>query len=76
MGDSKRGRLVAPEPRPEGAEAFAGQWVGVIERRIVIAAPTERGLQSQLHELDDERRAKVVVGYIRPDSDSYIVGPG
>jgi hypothetical protein len=53
-----------------------GKWVGVIGNEVVAAADTSHELALRLHDMDHRRRRDVVVEYVRPDSDTYIVGIG
>ena len=72
---SKR-RRIAPVPRPEVLARYEGSWVAVVDGEVVAAAPTSHTLAVNLHELSDQKRARAVVEFVRPTSDSYIVGVG
>jgi hypothetical protein len=69
-------RRVAPEPRPAELDGFDGKWVAVAGGVVIAAADTSHNLALQLHQMDHRRRERVVVEYVRPASDSYIVGVG
>ena len=47
-----------------------------IDGEVIQAAATSHELALQLHDMDHRRRARVVVEYVRPASDAYIVGVG
>ncbi|MGH9297643.1 MAG: hypothetical protein ACRDZP_06655 [Acidimicrobiales bacterium] len=67
---------VAPLPRPSMLDEFADMWVAVIDGEVVAAEPTSHSLALKLHDMDHRRRQRVVVQYVRPVTDSYIVGVG
>jgi hypothetical protein len=67
---------VAPLPRPAILDEFAGMWVAVIDGEVVVAEPTSHSLALRLHDMDHRRRSRAVVQYVRPTTDSYIVGVG
>jgi hypothetical protein len=69
-------RLVAAQPRPKELDDFVGKWVAVIDGEVVAAADSSHQLALQLHDMDHRRRARVVVEYVRPATDTYIVGVG
>jgi hypothetical protein len=69
-------RRVAPTPRVDGIEEFEGKWVAVLDGEVVAAEPTSRALAARLRTMDHRRRREAVVQYVRPTSDSYIVGVG
>jgi hypothetical protein len=69
-------RRVAAQPRPKELDDFVGKWVAVIDGEVVTAADSSHQLALQLHDMDHRRRAGVVVEYVRPSTDSYIVGVG
>ena len=74
-GSSDR-RHVQPIPRPDALERFEGMWVAVRDGEVVAAAPSSHQLAVQLRAMDHRKRAHVSVEYVRPTSDSYIVGVG
>jgi hypothetical protein len=43
---------------------------------VVAAAETSHSLALKLHDMDHRKRRRVVVEYVRPTTDSYIVGAG
>lgn len=65
-----------PEPRPSNLDGLEGKWVAVENGRVIQAAETSHELAVQLHAMDHRRRRRVVVEFVRPDSDSFIVGVG
>ena len=67
---------VAPIRRPEALDRFAGLWVGVVDGEVVVVAETSHALALALHDMDHRRRKRVVIQYVRPTADSYIVGVG
>jgi hypothetical protein len=67
---------VAPLPRPAMLDRFEGMWVAVAGGEVVAAAETSHQLALQLHEMDHRKRQNVVVEFVRPTTDSYIVGVG
>lgn len=69
-------RHVAALPRPEGLDRFEGMWVAVADGEVVAAAESSHKLALQLHGMDHRKRRRVVIEYVRPTTDSYIVGAG
>ena len=67
---------VAPLPRAGNLERFEGMWVAVVDGEVVAAEPSSHALARKLHEMDHRRRGKAVVEFVRPTTDSYIVGAG
>ncbi|MEX2548404.1 MAG: hypothetical protein WD830_11570 [Chloroflexota bacterium] len=67
---------VAPIPRPEFLQRFEGMWVAVLDGKVVAAELTSHGLAQKLHDMDHKKRRRVVVEFVRPTTDSYIVGVG
>lgn len=76
MGIARRGTPVAPVPRAANLEAFIGMWVAVVDGEVVAAEKTSRELAYRLHQMDHRKRARVVMEYVRPASDAYIIGVG
>lgn len=76
MGQPGPTRRVAAQPRPKELDGFVGKWVAVIDGEVVAAADSSHQLALQLHDMDYRHRAGVVVEYVRPATDSYIVGVG
>ena len=62
--------------RKDSLAGLEGKWVAVIDGEVIQAAGTSHELALQLHGMDHRRRARVVVEYVRPASDAYIVGVG
>ena len=67
---------VGPVRKPDMLERFEGMWVAVIDGEVVAAEHTSHALALKLFNMDHRKRAKAVVQYVRPASDSYIVGVG
>ena len=65
-----------PEPRPGNLVGLEGRWVAVLDGTVVQAAETSHELALMLHGMDHRRRSRVVVEFVRPDTDAYIVGVG
>lgn len=76
MEPARRRRKVAPVPRPEMLERYAGMWVAVIDDEVVAAEQTSHALALTLHGMDHRKRRKAIVEFVRPATDSYIVGAG
>lgn len=76
MGDKGPARRVAPVPRPADLVRFAGLWVALLDGEVVAAEPTSHTLALRLHDMDHHKRSQLVVEYVRPTGDSYIVGVG
>lgn len=73
---SEPSRRVAPLPRPKRLDQFEGMWVAVADGEVFAAAKTSHELALQLHDMDHRKRRQVVIEYVRPTTDSYIVGAG
>lgn len=73
---SESPRRVAALPRPEGLDRFEGMWVAVSNGDVVAAAESSHKLALRLHDMDHRKRRGVVIEYVRPTTDSYIVGAG
>lgn len=71
-----RRRPVPPLPRPAQLDRFDGMWVAVADGKVVAAADTSHHLALKLHDMDHRKRRRVVIEYVRPTTDSYIVGTG
>ena len=69
-------RRVAPVPRPPSLDRWSGMWVAVVRNQVVAADHTSHGLAVRLRNMDHRRRQHAIVEYVRPTSDSYIVGVG
>ena len=76
MAIAPRGTPVAAVPRPANFEAFAGMWVLVVDCEVIAAEPTSRALADRVRRMDEGTRARAVMEYVRPASDTYIVGAG
>jgi hypothetical protein len=74
--ESESPRSVAALPRPEGLDRFEGMWVAVADGNVVAAAESSHQLALRLHDMDHRKRRQVVIEYVRPTTDSYIVGAG
>lgn len=70
------GTKVGPLPRPRMLDTYEGMWVAVIDGEVAAAEQTSHGLALKLFGMDHRKRARAVVQYVRPASDSYIVGVG
>jgi hypothetical protein len=68
--------VVAPVPRPQGLDTFAGLWVALDGDNVIAAAETSHQLALQLHAMDHRVTSRAVVEYVRPAGDAYIVGVG
>lgn len=67
---------VAPLPRAENLDTFEGMWVAIIDGEVVAAEHTSHALARKLHDMDHRKRDKAVIEFVRPTTDSYIVGAG
>jgi hypothetical protein len=68
--------VVRPVPKPEMLDRFEGMWVAVIDGEVAAAEHTSHKLAIKLRQMDHRRRACAVIEYVRPATDSYIVGVG
>jgi hypothetical protein len=48
----------------------------VADGNVVAAAESSHQLALRLHDMDHRKRRQVVIEYVRPTTDSYIVGAG
>ena len=69
-------RGIRPLPRPANLALYEGLWVAVLDEEVVAAEPTSHRLALKLHGMDHRKRSRVSVEFVRPASDSYIVGLG
>jgi hypothetical protein len=69
-------RVVQPLPRPKGLDQYEGLWVAVLDGDVVAAEETSHALALKIHAMDHRRRREISVEFVRPRSDSYIVGVG
>ncbi len=69
-------RRVSPLPRPARLARYEGLWVAVIGLEVVAAAETSQQLALMLNDMDHRRRSQVVIEFVRPTTDSYVVGAG
>ena len=69
-------RRVAPVRWAPELNEFEGMWVAVYRGEVIQAAPSSRELAERLHQMDHRKRRESVVEYVRPSTDSYIVGVG
>lgn len=67
---------VAPVPRPSELDRFEGMWVAVIDGSVEAAEHTSQKLAMRLHQMDHRKRRRAVIEFVRPTSDSYIIGVG
>lgn len=67
---------VAPLPRPAELERYSGLWVAILDGEVTAAEPTSNALALRLHGMDHRKRRRLVVEYVRPTTDAYIVGVG
>lgn len=67
---------VAPVPRPPELDRFEGMWVAVIDGQVEAAEHTSQKLAMRLHQMDHRKRRRAVVEFVRPTTDSYIIGVG
>ena len=67
---------VQPLPRPRSLDAFENMWVAVVDGKVAQAAESSHDLALKLHDMDHRRRGRAVIRFVRPTSDSYIVGAG
>ena len=67
---------VAPIPRIADLDRFSGMWVAVVGTEVVAAELTSHRLAMKLREMDHRRRQHATVEFVRPSTDSYIVGVG
>jgi hypothetical protein len=74
--DGQAARRVAPIPKPADLDRFAGMWVAVVDGEVVATEHTSHRLAVKLREMDHRRRKRATVEYVRPASDSYIIGVG
>ncbi|MEA3078004.1 MAG: hypothetical protein QOF60_2912 [Actinomycetota bacterium] len=65
-----------PVHRPEWAEAFAGNWIAVIDDEVIAVARTSKVLAYELHKMDHRKRSMATIEFVRPTSDAFIVGVG
>lgn len=73
-GTPRRG--IRPLPRPGNLDLYEGLWVAVLDDEVVAAERTSHKLALKLHGMDHRKRSRVSVEFVRPASDSYIVGLG
>ena len=76
MSESPRTRRVAALPRPSELNEFEGMWVAVDGHEIIAVGETSHQLALKLHAMDYCKRRRVVIEFVRPTTDSYIVGAG
>lgn len=73
---SARSPRIAAVPRLAALDQYEGLWVAVLEGEVVMAEQTSHALALKLHDMDHVKRNNVVVEFVRPTGDSYIVGAG
>lgn len=69
-------RKIAPTPWAPELNEFEGMWVAVYRGEVIEVAATSRELARRLHVMDHRKRREAIVEYVRPSTDSYIVGVG
>jgi hypothetical protein len=69
-------RRVSPVQWAPELNEFEGMWVAVYRGEVIAAARSSRELAQHLHLMDHRKRRESVVEYVRPSTDSYIVGVG
>lgn len=74
--DLRRTRRVPPVPRPRELEGFDGQWVAVAGHEVVASAETSHELASKVRGKTPDQLRGIVIQYVRPKTDSYLVGAG
>jgi hypothetical protein len=67
---------VAPLPRATELDRFEGMWVAVIDGQVQAAEHSSQKLAMRLHQMDHRKRRRAVVEFVRPTTDSYIIGVG
>jgi len=63
-------------PRPAELDRYENLWVALIDGVVEAAEETSHKLALKLYEMDPKRRERAIVEFVRPTSDSYIVGAG
>lgn len=71
-----KGLRVTPHSRPAALDAYEGLWVAVLDDEVVAAEETSHKLALKLDGMDHRKRNRVVVEFVRPSANSYIVGVG
>lgn len=56
--------------------AYEGKWVALVGDVVAASADTSGNLAVALDQLDPGERERAVVQFVRPTSDSFIVGAG
>ena len=69
-------RKVSPVRWAPELNEFEGMWVAVYRGEVIASARSSRELAQLLHLMDHRKRRESVVEYVRPSTDSYIVGVG
>lgn len=72
----RRTRRVPPVPRPRELESFVGKWVAVAGHEVVASAETSHELASKVRGKTSDQLRGIVIQYVRPKTDSYLVGAG
>lgn len=65
-----------PVPRLVTLDGHEGEWVGRRGDRVIASADSSRDLVVVLHQLDLEEREEVVIEFVRPTSEAFIVNAG
>ena len=74
--DLRPTRCVPPVPRPRELKGFDGKWVAVAGHEIVASAETSHELARKLRSKAPDQLREIVIQYVRPTTDSYLVGAG
>ncbi len=68
--------VVPAVPRPAEFDRYENLWVALIDGVVAAAEETSHKLAMKLYDMDPKRRERAIVEFVRPTSDSYIVGAG
>jgi hypothetical protein len=68
------GDRIPPVPRPDLAE-YEGQWVAVLNGKVVAAASSSGGLAVELKKLGPAGR-DAVMQFVPPPVSGYVIGAG
>jgi hypothetical protein len=71
--DSRRPVRVPPLRPPPELDTFEGKWVAVAGSRVVASADTSHELGLKLRKMEPEQLKNVVMQYVHPPTDSYVV---
>ncbi len=68
-------RRIEPLRRPSALDAYEGKWVAVNDDRVIASADTSSELARTLRSMGPAAHG-VVMQFVRPAADGYIVGVG